>query len=145
MCQTYILCCAKVGWDVGVLSNYFIYSSLCWFTASAVCCILNGGWKPWLYFYACNCCCVALKECPWKCWGFREAGEVKLGIWDECTVTWEYSCFHPRPWRGRASWLSISLTPFWLTGTYGTTDWTSSQSTSGILLRSMALLTPRLW
>lgn len=145
MCQTYILCCAKVGWDVGVLSNYFIYSSLCWFTASAVCCILNGGWKPWLYFHALTLAVWHKRSVLGTAEGSERLVRLSWVFGDECTVTWEYSCFHPRPWRGRASWLSISLTPFWLMGTYGTTDWTSSQSISGILLRSMALLTPRLW
>lgn len=80
MCQTYTLCFAKVLWDVGVLCNYFIYSSLCWCPTTAVCCILNGIWKLWLYSYVCNYCCVLQNQCPLKFWGLREPGEFKLSI-----------------------------------------------------------------
>lgn len=86
MCQTYILCCAKVVWDVGVLCYYFIYSSFCWFTATAACCILNGIWKLCLYSYVCNYCCVLQNECPLNLWECREPGEVKLPV-----LGWLYS------------------------------------------------------
>lgn len=126
------------------LSNYFIHSSLCWLTASAAWCILNGIWKLCILLSVTIAVCYK-RSALWTCEGSEKLVRLSWVFWDECTVTWEYFCFHPRPWSGRASWHFISLTPSWLMGTCGTTDWTSFQSISGTLLRSMALLTPRLW